>query len=649
MKYWAYVNNEILGPFEKEKLLELPSFSAALLVCPQTPVGEKTEEWKEASTYPELSALLGSSNPPPAAAVPETFTPAPSVQESQAPAPSPAEPAGQPAVETPGINFKPLTASQSVEPIPPAEHAPGMTDITVNKLGKANAAPEAQQSSADFDPISLSQIVRRSETLSGAEAHAASNEGLTLEPQKSFSQPAEETPAAAPANTENSVPLPPAAEAPAAAPAMEAFKRTASGAPELETFARPAAAAPAVTDVAGLESLVRRLDALSKESATRKDISSAVDPLRIKLDQMGEVLSSIKNSQFQRDVMDKLAYLETSVGELKQSFTQQQGSGPAKAPKAEAEKSANTVFGVKPPAKAAEKPKEEPAKEPEKPAAMTDQGSKSSKVGPALQKSIKMAVTVILLVAVLLGAVIGLKNFGIFDATKFIPFPLPFIGESRQAEQPPQAGETTGEAAGEPAGEAAGEARPGQVPEQQAGDQTTPEQRAELLKTMAEKDQQAQAQEQPKQPDLAPEIIYITRTYKLSRTGQSLENKIYEHAGKAGGNYNRTSWDVKQGADGMYEISAVIPGKTDNLTYAYTVDREKKTVQPANPAGKAAFDELKKDAAKKTAARKRSKRATPRPAARPAPKPAPKKAAPKKITAPDDEYEYEYVDDDGTE
>ena len=43
MKYWAYVNNEILGPFEKEKLLELPSFTPSLLICPQTPVGEKTE------------------------------------------------------------------------------------------------------------------------------------------------------------------------------------------------------------------------------------------------------------------------------------------------------------------------------------------------------------------------------------------------------------------------------------------------------------------------------------------------------------------------------------------------------------------------------------------------------------------------------
>ena len=60
MKYWAYVNNEILGPYEKEKLFELPVFSPSTLICPQTPVGEKTEDWKEASTYPEIAAMLGS-------------------------------------------------------------------------------------------------------------------------------------------------------------------------------------------------------------------------------------------------------------------------------------------------------------------------------------------------------------------------------------------------------------------------------------------------------------------------------------------------------------------------------------------------------------------------------------------------------------
>ncbi len=58
MRYWAYMNNEFLGPFEKEKLAELPNFSSSSLICPETPVGEQAGGWKEASTYPEVSAIL---------------------------------------------------------------------------------------------------------------------------------------------------------------------------------------------------------------------------------------------------------------------------------------------------------------------------------------------------------------------------------------------------------------------------------------------------------------------------------------------------------------------------------------------------------------------------------------------------------------
>lgn len=65
MKYWAYINNEVLGPFEKEKLAELANFGLSSLICPQTPVGGQTESWKEASTYPEVSAALTSPAPPP--------------------------------------------------------------------------------------------------------------------------------------------------------------------------------------------------------------------------------------------------------------------------------------------------------------------------------------------------------------------------------------------------------------------------------------------------------------------------------------------------------------------------------------------------------------------------------------------------------
>lgn len=660
MKYWAYVNNEILGPFEKGKLLELPSFSPSLLVCPQTPVGEKTEDWKEASTYPELSALIGQgsmSHTPAAAADVPTVAPESFAPPAAAPAP---EPQAKP-LESHSMSFKPLTASKSIDPVPPAEHAPAGINIASNRLGKAGGehtqAAQSQQSSSAFDPISLSRIERRSESLSGQNQPAPeAAEGIALEPPRAFpspdnsnkEEPFRSVPLGAERNPQPAEQLPPVI--PISEPAPISFAPAAGPAPSpvIETFSRPAAAGPApVTDMAGLESLVQRLDALSKNSATRQDINSAVDPLRMKLDQMGEVISSIKNSQFQREVMDKLVYLENAVGELKTAFrSPQQAPAQAMPQKMEMEKNSDTVFGVQP-VKQAEKPKAEPAKEAAKPAEVADTGSKPSRLVPVLKKIARLVITLVLLAAVAVGAVIFLKNFGIFDATKFIPFPIPFISAPKA--QPQQSEAEAQKAALAAMEELTKEASPEQQAQQaqQPGEQelqpTTPEEQEALRKTMQLKAMQEQSQKKPMQADIAPEIIYIARTYKLKPGGPSLENKIYEHAGNAGGNFNRTSWDVKPGADGLFDIAAVIPAKTNSLNYTFVVDRAKKSVSPVNDAGKAAFEAMAKESEAKPP-KKSSKKA----AAKPAPKPQAKKAAPKQA-APEEEYEYEYVEDDGTE
>lgn len=643
MKYWAYVNNEILGPFEKGKLQELPSFSPSLLVCPQTPVGEKTEDWKEASTYPELSALIGQGSMAHSASAPESFAPPPSAQAAPAAAP---EPVSKPAIETSSLSFKPLTASKSLDPVPPAEHAPMTMNIASNRLGKAGGAPapapasEPQQSPNSFDPISLSRIERRSESLSGQNSLPPA-EGIALEPQRAFSQPAEQAPAAMPAPVSAPISYAPALEQapePAPAPVIETFSRPVSA-------AAPAAAAGTVMNIAGLESLVQKLDALSKAAATRQDVSSAIDPLRMKLDQMGEVISSIKNSQFQREVMDKLVYLENAVGELKTAFRNPQ---PAPAPaasmgqKMEMEKNSDTVFGVHPP-KQAEKPKPEPAKEPAKSLEIADTGSKPSKIVPALKKIFRLIVTLVLLAAVLLGAVIGLKNFGVFDATKFIPFPLPFISA-------PAAPQPQGELPAQPAqtAEKAIEAIQSQVQPGQPGIDnmapTTPEQQEELRKAMQAKALQEQAPKKPMPPDITPQIIYIGRTFNLKKGGPTLENKIYELAAKEGGNFSRTGWEVRPAEGGMYELAAVIPAKTGNLTYTFLVDQAKKAVSPSNEAGKAAFEAMAKESEAKIPRKSGKQKASARQPAKPlAP---PKKAAPAKKAPAEDEYEeYEVVDD----
>lgn len=621
MKYWAYVNNEILGPFEKEKLLELPSFSPALLVCPQTPVGEKTEDWKEASSYPELSALIGaggalSGRPPAQQAAPAA---------APAPAPAPAQEAAKREIVEPApaiTTFKPLTAS-ALDPVPPSDHKIGGVDIPTNKLGKVGApheaapapapapapvpepapapapapileqeprpapapAAEAAQNAPGFDPITLSTIAKRSDTPAQAAAPAAAPE------------------------IENFAPVTP----------LTGQAAPAGPAPELENFSRPAyAPAPAQDN----KELLQKLAALEKNAVSRQDMTALVDPLRQKLDQMGEVLASMKNQQFQREIMDKLAYLENAVGDLKSGMKSQpepqiQASiAPAQAK----EPSGRGFFGMSSSQAAApakeEKPKSAPPPAQDK---IVDTGSKNSKIGALFRKLFRFIFTLVLLAAVALGAVFFLKNFGIFDATPFIPFQIPFISGTPAA-QPEAQPQPEPAAAQQPAAEA--------------------------------------APAQPPAKDISPEIVYFTRTYKLAADGPSLEDKLIALSLAAGGDYARVDWKVQPGVENIYEIAALVPGKDGaSLAYTFVADYAKKTLLPADPGGTQALEALAGKAPPKKVSPKQGRKAAQRAkaqaarkaAAAAAPAPAPK-AAPAKPAAPaEDEYEYEYVDEEEEE
>lgn len=638
MKYWAYVNNEILGPFEKEQLRELPAFSPTLLVCPQTPVGEKTEDWKEVTAYPELSAPGGNQAQAPQA------TPLPAPQPSPSPEPA-AQSFPQPAIEAAPLAFKPLGGAKAVEPVPPSSHAAGIAEIAVSHFGtttgtEAAPAPEnpvPAQTSSGFDPISLSQIARRGETISAQEQpHPAEN--LQLEPNIDI----QEAPAGAAPQPEPA----PAAETPAQQPPQTA----------------PAAAQP-VTDLTGLESLIRRLDALSAKSATREDLESAVNPLRLKLDQMGEVVSSIKNSQFQHDVLGKLGYLENSIGEVKEDVKRimLQPAAQTPAPQAPAvhdvkmESYSDTVFGAQSPQEPKkEEPKAEaaaPAKEAAKAAGaeVQDQGTKKkSNIGMAGRKVAKLLLTVVLLAAVLLGAVIELRNMGIFDATKFIPFQLPFVTAEKPQAAPAPGPEQP--AAPAPAAVAAPQATGQQPVPQPQPQQPAPQapqplpQQAQPAASPAAGAGQPQAAVETSREDI-PEMIYVTRTFKLY--GRSLENDIYAAAARKGGDYNKTSWQAVPGENGKFLVSAVIPARTGTLTYAFLTDKEKRTVEPANEAAKAVFAEISRRNARRAPRRAPRRKEPRRPVREPAAKPAAKAAS--DSGGSNDDYEYVYVDQNGNE
>lgn len=64
MRYWACINNKVLGPFEADKLAAVPAFTLSTLLCPETATGGETGAWKEASSCPEVLAALNSAPAP---------------------------------------------------------------------------------------------------------------------------------------------------------------------------------------------------------------------------------------------------------------------------------------------------------------------------------------------------------------------------------------------------------------------------------------------------------------------------------------------------------------------------------------------------------------------------------------------------------
>jgi len=551
MKYWAYINNEILGPYEKEKLLELPVFRASTLICPQTPVGTTTEDWKEASVYPEIAAMLGTAVTPAAEQFkPDTGIPGSEVKSEHS----------QPVfnAEMPESKLKPLSL-HSIDQTPPeaAPHIDG-ADFKVNHLsGEKNQQetvgqqPAPSFTSSNFDPMSISQIDNRAE---GFDTHRQETQ-MSAEAVSAHASEKQSTP----------------------------------------------------VDKEIMNGISSRLEALTRNSLTKQDI----EPLKDKLGQLGEVLSSIKASQFQREVMDKIQYLENAISDIKASLAQ---APAAASPKMVSER----VL-----APAEQKAPQENAKQ-----EIIDQGSsgKTSTIAWIIKKIFKLFITLILLAAVVGGAAFALKNFGVFDVTKFLPFPVPFLSAPRTAETPaPQPFQAAVQA------------------------QAPAAQQAPIPQAAA-----------PAKRDLTPEIIFIGRTFETKTAGVTLETRIYEDAQTRNGNFNIATWQAKELPSGLFELNAIIPlaDRTGQLVYSYEVDYEKKTVKaldtasakPLNVTWNVAQDpeqnksKMKKGRQTGAGAVKSSK---PKAAAKPALKPAPKRVTEKPAAAADDEYEYVYEDETG--
>ncbi|MCX5784691.1 MAG: hypothetical protein NTX59_03285 [Elusimicrobia bacterium] len=706
MKYWAYINNEILGPFEKEKLSELPNFGASSLICPQTPVGEKTEDWKEASTYPEVSAMLNfsasgalksrSPSAEPAGNFAAQLTPPPTLRpegpaeagqaphfgpvgksEGQAgggvkspslpqstpafgmtmrgslvPDPLSTAPEEQPAVPGAGeiqrsdgrsisglpaqeesraatapeaVKLKPLAAS-SFEPAAPPPSSLENMNIEVSHFGalKSDGKIEhpvtelARNASASFDPLTLSQIGKRADAISAEEQ------------------------APPPAEIKNSEEL------------FKNFKPAADisfGA----SVAEPPKEVPAAADQAGGETFPSKTHTFDENTLTRQELNSQLEPLKQKLEQMGTVLASIDNSQFQRDLLGRLSLLESEISDIKISLssgTRQDGVSLAPggnfAPAQEnqtvtIEKNSDSVFGVgKPPAQ--ENAKTEESKKEEKKPAIVDTGRKKIRIGSFFGKLFRLITTLLLIAAIALVAVFVLKQQKIFDATKYIPFPIPFLtnhnANTKMAVQDAQTAQF-------PTGQ-------DQAPQGAEGPNLSTGTEGANLNTDAEHTQGDTAQKQTSQAKVEavpPEVIYFIRNYTLRPGGLTLENAIRQEAAKAGWDSEKLEWEGNfTGTEGYYQISAVVPSKNgkSQLAFTYKANVKRNDVKPLDTTGNAGMEALVAASAskKQPKARAAKNKRQAKPVRTHATTPKQHLQAAQKQAAPADEYEY--VDEEDT-
>jgi hypothetical protein len=152
MKYWAYINDQVLGPVEIGKLPGLANFVLSSLICPETPAGEQTAGWKEASAYPEVLAVLAPAPVPARPARPDFESPLAMTMRGTL-IEEPAYAAPQPAESPLAMTMRGTLIEQPVI-IEPAGGAPekAPTPVAPEVPGAAPASPAGREPAPQADP-----------------------------------------------------------------------------------------------------------------------------------------------------------------------------------------------------------------------------------------------------------------------------------------------------------------------------------------------------------------------------------------------------------------------------------------------------------------------------------------------------------------
>lgn len=478
MKYWAYVNNEILGPYEVEEVKALPAYSPDLLVCPQTPVGEKTEDWREVSKCPDFAGSVAIKTPLMSEQIPDqietgtlqidhnfNMSNSGRLHSDRIGQLSPLENIGMAAAINSNIQTNQLTRSGRVK----AQDINWNLAAAEQEAAQA-AAIEAQNKQEEAQPASISMPDPIPEPQLQDQPTSSDPFGDIYKDIGGQQASAQETPQAAgleplpQLNTqENAAQAAPSEmpmqntmefsldnntgdfNMPLGTPENDASAQKEFEEPLIDMGMRSTSAAPAQNSDnkncnTKIDDLERKLDRISQNAITKEDFTMSVDPIKMKLDQFDDMFSSIKNSQNQQqaDLMSKLNSLEQALSSLAANA----GGAPAgnpfhsnsyesvsltpQEPMQGYQDGASTATLVPAdPADAIKKEEKGKKKEPKKKEEIRDTGKKAASTNIIVRffKGLfKFIFFIILLAVIIYGAAIGLKKFGVYDvAPQIIP------------------------------------------------------------------------------------------------------------------------------------------------------------------------------------------------------------------------------------
>ncbi|GAB4029395.1 MAG: hypothetical protein Fur0012_03700 [Elusimicrobiota bacterium] len=689
MKYWAYINNEILGPYEKEELIKLPQFTNSTLLCPQTPVGEKTEEWKEAASFPEISAMISNTSARSMAANPtdsgfnnpfhnygnieiksiDENASAPAVS----PSPSPLDPISlsqiskrqenffkkdEPAAEQPKNGEQENTADPSVSaplnsflstspssnineinlemPKPAADISPAPAEKKEIDLGgisldgKNENGPAVEQGDKD----GIQGIVSGEISLPPIEPLPATDSAVANQPQTTADIPAPsleplpalENPSLQPLAGDIAIDNSPIEVSQQPLPASEVIKN--------DLKPEPAQAAPAPSIFSGdSEKIIALIEKFASSSASKDDVSM----LKSYLDSKIEILNNRINSFDGEGIRESIKSIENKLSSIESKMSSSAvSSKPSISPSSiQIDPNYDTAVMDKKEPSGNQKPPEKPVaplspQEP-KPVAQPKKEEPKKESGPSvigriMKIALKVILSVLLIAGIFIALSLALRSAGIIDVTGYMPF-IP------------------------PAKKAANKASEKELFQVQPS----------TFALQAEISTQSVSAESVVQQgkDLSEEVVYFARTYVRPKESKSLENLIIENAVAQKLDAKSITWKARKMDENVYHVFAEFPGKKEPVDYVFEVNYKDKSVRPSNDWASLvmiadADPNAPKDVAIKAVpavsvkgAAKAKKGSKQRKASKPVTKPAAKKEETKPADKPkeDEEYVYEYEDE----